>query len=333
MIVVTGGAGFIGSNFILDYLSQPTDEHILNIDKLTYASNLYSLRALIYDQRYHFVCADIVDYKKIQFCITKYQPRAIVHFAAESHVDHSIYNPQKFIYTNIQGTFTLLEVVRSYWLSLTVEKRQAFRFIQISTDEVYGTLCQDEMPFTEASPYAPNNPYAASKVSADSLVRAYHQTYGLPILITRASNNYGPYHLPDKLIPLIIVNALTGKELPIYGTGKQIRDWLYVRDHCAAIRQILRQAVPGQTYNIGCQNEKTNIDVVHCICDILDKLCPKIHGESYRNQIRFVKNRLGHDYRYSINSSKITRELNWKPLETFETGILKTVCWYINYFQ
>ncbi|MFL9878449.1 dTDP-glucose 4,6-dehydratase [Herbaspirillum rhizosphaerae] len=331
MIFVTGGAGFIGSNFILDLLASQ-DEHVLNIDKLTYAGNPYNLASLDGDERYHFVQADIADREKITQLFEQHQPRAIIHFAAESHVDRSIHSPGEFIHTNVNGTFSLLEAARAYWSALDSEKKAAFRFLHVSTDEVYGTLGPNDPPFSETTPYAPNSPYSASKAASDHLVRAYHHTYGLPTLTTNCSNNYGPYHFPEKLIPLVILNALDGKALPIYGDGQQIRDWLFVSDHCAAIRQVLARGKVGETYNIGGWNEKANLDVVHTLCDILDQQKPKAVG-SYRDQITFVQDRPGHDRRYAIDARKLERELGWKPTETFETGIAKTVRWYLDHPQ
>jgi len=331
MIFVTGGAGFIGSNFILDFLASQ-DEHVLNIDKLTYAGNPYNLASLDGDERYHFVQADIADREKIAQLFEQHQPRAIIHFAAESHVDRSIHSPGEFIHTNVNGTFSLLEAARAYWSALGSEEKAAFRFLHVSTDEVYGTLGPNDPPFSETTPYAPNSPYSASKAASDHLVRAYHHTYGLPTLTTNCSNNYGPYHFPEKLIPLVILNALDGKALPIYGDGQQIRDWLFVSDHCAAIRQVLARGTVGETYNIGGWNEKTNLDVVHTLCDILDQQKPKAVG-SYRDQITFVQDRPGHDRRYAIDARKLERELGWKPTETFETGIAKTVRWYLDHPQ
>lgn len=331
MILVTGGAGFIGSNFILDYLTG-RDEHVCNIDKLTYAGNPYNLSSLDGDARYHFAQVDIADPEKIALLFAKHQPRAIVNFAAESHVDRSIHSPGEFIHTNVNGTFNLLEAARAYWSGLTKQAQQAFRFLHISTDEVYGTLGPQDAPFSETTPYAPNSPYSASKAASDHLVRAYHHTYGLPTLTTNCSNNYGPLHFPEKLIPLVILNALDGKPLPIYGDGQQVRDWLFVSDHCAAIRQVLERGTPGETYNIGGWNEKTNLEVVHALCDMLDQLRPKASG-SYRDQITFVQDRPGHDRRYAIDAGKIERELGWKPAETFESGIAKTVRWYLDHPQ
>ncbi|ASU37183.1 dTDP-glucose 4,6-dehydratase [Herbaspirillum sp. meg3] len=329
MIFVTGGAGFIGSNFILDFLASQ-DEHVLNIDKLTYAGNPYNLTSLDGDERYHFVQADIADREKIAQLFEQHQPRAIIHFAAESHVDRSIHSPGEFIHTNVNGTFSLLEAARAYWSGLEPKRKTAFRFLHVSTDEVYGTLGPNDPPFSETTPYAPNSPYSASKAASDHLVRAYHHTYGLPTLTTNCSNNYGPYHFPEKLIPLVILNALDGKSLPIYGDGQQIRDWLFVSDHCAAIRQVLARGRVGETYNIGGWNEKTNLDVVYTLCDILDQQKPKATG-SYRDQITFVQDRPGHDRRYAIDARKLERELGWKPAETFETGIAQTVRWYLDH--
>jgi len=331
MIFVTGGAGFIGSNFILDYLALH-DEPVVNIDKLTYAGNPYNLSSLEGDQRYHFAKIDIGDHARISALFEQHQPRAIVHFAAESHVDRSIHSPGEFIQTNVNGSFNLLEVARQYWSRLLPLQQQQFRFLHVSTDEVYGTLGMQDAPFSETTAYAPNSPYSASKAASDHLVRAYHHTYGLPTLTTNCSNNYGPYHFPEKLIPLIILNALDGKDLPVYGDGQQVRDWLYVSDHCAAIRQVLARGTPGETYNIGGWNEKTNLEVVHVLCDMLDQLQPKAAG-SYRDQISFVQDRPGHDRRYAIDARKIERALGWKPAESFETGIAKTVRWYLDHPQ
>ncbi|WP_034296359.1 dTDP-glucose 4,6-dehydratase [Herbaspirillum sp. RV1423] len=328
MIFITGGAGFIGSNFILDYLSAH-NEHVLNIDKLTYAGNPFNLSSLDNDARYHFVQADIADRETIAALFAQHRPRAILHFAAESHVDRSIHSPGEFIHTNVNGSFTLLEVARHYWCDLPPVEKESFRFLHVSTDEVYGTLGPSDPPFSETTPYAPNSPYSASKAASDHLVRAYHHTYGLPTLTTNCSNNYGPYHFPEKLIPLVILNALDGKPLPIYGDGRQIRDWLFVSDHCTAIREVLARGTPGETYNIGGWNEKTNLEVVHTLCDILDRLKPKTAG-SYRDQIAFVQDRPGHDRRYAIDARKLERELGWKPAETFESGIAKTVRWYLD---
>lgn len=327
MILVTGGAGFIGANFVLNWLSQ-SQEPLINFDKLTYAGNLNNLTSLKDDARHIFVHADINDGETLKQLLQEHQPRAIVHFAAESHVDRSIHGPAAFIQTNVNGTFSLLEAVRAYWQNLEESKKSAFRFLHVSTDEVYGSLEANDPPFTETTAYEPNSPYSASKAASDHLVRAYHHTYGLPTLTTNCSNNYGPLHFPEKLIPLVITNARAGKDLPIYGDGSQVRDWLYVSDHCAAIRRVLEAGRPGETYNIGGWNEKTNLNVVHSICDLLDELQPKASG-SYRDQIRHVKDRPGHDKRYAIDASKIERELGWKPAETFETGLRKTVSWYL----
>jgi dTDP-glucose 4,6-dehydratase len=327
MILVTGGAGFIGSNFVLDWLAQ-NEASVLNVDKLTYAGNLNNLASVRDNPRHVFVKADIGDQARISELLHRYKPRAIVHFAAESHVDRSIHGPGEFVTTNVNGTFSLLEAARAYYASLTDAARAAFRFLHVSTDEVYGSLGPDDAPFTEETPYAPNSPYSASKAASDHLVRAYHHTYGLPTLTTNCSNNYGPYHFPEKLIPLMIANALAGKPLPIYGDGKNVRDWLYVRDHCAAIRRVLEAGRPGETYNIGGWNEMTNLDVVHTLCDILDQLAP--NAASYRQLITYVKDRPGHDRRYAIDASKIERELGWKPAETFASGIQKTVRWYLD---
>jgi dTDP-glucose 4,6-dehydratase len=327
MILVTGGSGFIGANFILNWLAQ-SQEAVINLDALTYAGNLNNLISLKDDPRHVFVHADINDSEKLNAILTQYQPRAIVHFAAESHVDRSIHGPAAFITTNVNGTFSLLEATRAYWSNLENDQKAAFRFLHVSTDEVYGSLEANDPPFTETHTYQPNSPYSASKAASDHLVRAYHHTYGLPTLTTNCSNNYGPYHFPEKLIPLVMSNARAGKDLPIYGDGSQIRDWLYVADHCAAIRHVLESGRLGETYNIGGWNEKTNLTVVHSICDLLDELQTKETG-SYRDQIRFVKDRPGHDQRYAIDAHKIERELGWKPEETFETGLRKTVTWYL----
>jgi len=327
MIFVTGGAGFIGSNFVLDWLAQ-SDEAVLNFDKLTYAGNLKNLASLRDDPRHVFVRGDICDQDLVLELFRKHKPRAVVNFAAESHVDRSILGPGEFIRTNINGTFALLEAARAYWSELAAADQAAFRFLHVSTDEVYGTLGPDDAPFTETTAFAPNSPYSASKAASDHLVRAYHHTYGMPVLTTNCSNNYGPYHFPEKLIPLVISNALAGKPLPIYGDGQQVRDWLFVSDHCAAIRRVLEAGVAGETYNVGGWNEKANLDVVHTLCDILDREAPKPQG-SYRDQITFVKDRPGHDRRYAIDARKLERELGWKPAETFETGIAKTVKWYL----
>ena len=328
MILVTGGAGFIGANFVLDWLAQ-SDEALLNLDKLSYAGNRENLASLANDPRHLFVHGDIGDSELTDRLLAQYQPRAILNFAAESHVDRSIHGPEDFIQTNIVGTFHLLETVRAYWNGLPDEARRGFRFLQVSTDEVYGSLSRDEPAFSETHRYEPNSPYSASKAASDHLVRAYHHTYGLPVLTTTCSNNYGPYHFPEKLIPLIIVNALAGKPLPIYGDGQQIRDWLYVKDHCSAIRRVLDAGRPGETYNIGGWNEKTNLDIVHTVCALLDEISPRADGKPYHEQIRYVTDRPGHDRRYAIDARKIERELGWKPAETFDTGIRKTVQWYL----
>lgn len=328
MILVTGGAGFIGANFILDWLTQ-SDEVVINLDKLTYAGNLNNLSSLNNDGRHLFVHADINERDILEQVLQKHKPRAVLHFAAESHVDRSIHGPAAFIETNVNGTFSLLESVRAYWQALPAQEKNAFRFLHVSTDEVYGSLKANDPPFTETTAYAPNSPYSASKAASDHLVRAYHHTYGLPTLTTNCSNNYGPLHFPEKLIPLVITNARAGKDLPIYGDGSQVRDWLYVSDHCAAIRRVLEAGQPGETYNIGGWNEKTNLNVVHSICDLLDELQPKVVG-NYRDQIRHVKDRPGHDKRYAIDARKIERELGWKPAESFETGLRKTVSWYLD---
>ncbi len=328
MILVTGGAGFIGSNFVLDWLAQQ-DEPVVNLDKLTYAGNLESLKALADDARHIFAQGDIGDTALMAQLLERHQPRAIVNFAAESHVDRSIYGPADFIETNISGTFRLLEAMRVYWNGLTPERQAGFRFLHVSTDEVYGSLAPNEPAFRETDAYEPNSPYSASKAASDHLVRAWHHTYGLPVLTTNCSNNYGPYHFPEKLIPLMIVNALAGKPLPVYGDGLQIRDWLYVKDHCAAIRRVLEGGRLGETYNIGGWNEKANIEIVHTICALLDELQPRADGKSYSAQITHVTDRPGHDRRYAIDARKIESELGWKPAETFDTGIRKTVQWYL----
>jgi len=328
MILVTGGAGFIGSNFVLDWLLQ-SDETVVNLDALTYAGNRENLESLNNDPRHIFVHGDIGNTELIEQLLNQYQPRAIVNFAAESHVDRSIHGPEDFIQTNIVGTFHLLEAVRKYWGNLTSAAKQDFRFLHVSTDEVYGSLGKDAPAFTEQHRYEPNSPYSASKAASDHLVRSYHHTYGLPVLTTNCSNNYGPYHFPEKLIPLMIVNALAGKNLPVYGDGQQIRDWLYVKDHCSAIRRVLEAGRVGEVYNVGGWNEKPNIDIVHTICALLDEARPRADGKSYVEQIITVTDRPGHDRRYAIDASKIERELGWKPAETFETGIRKTVDWYL----
>lgn len=326
-IVVTGGAGFIGSNFVNAWVKQGLGK-VVNVDKLTYAGNLENLSEIQGDENHVFVQADIGDSKVIASLLAEHQPKAVLNFAAESHVDRSIHAPGEFIQTNIVGTFNLLEEVRAYWNALSEQDKADFRFLHVSTDEVYGSLSATDPAFKETNPYEPNSPYSASKAASDHLVRAYHHTYHMPMLTTNCSNNYGPYHFPEKLIPLVIHNALNGKNLPIYGNGSNIRDWLYVGDHCSAIRRVLEAGKVGETYNIGGWNEKTNLDVVHTLCDILDQEKPKASG-SYRDQITFVQDRPGHDQRYAIDASKVERELGWKPAETFETGIRKTVKWYL----
>ncbi|MEE6443594.1 MULTISPECIES: dTDP-glucose 4,6-dehydratase [Pseudomonas] len=328
-ILVTGGAGFIGANFVLDWIAG-SNEPVVNLDKLTYAGNLQTLISLEGDKRHVFVHGDIGDSALIERLFKEHRPRAVVNFAAESHVDRSIHGPVTFIETNIVGTFRLLEVVRSYWTELDEKARDAFRFLHVSTDEVYGTLGDDDPAFTESHQYQPNSPYSASKAASDHLVRSYHHTYGLPVLTTNCSNNYGPYHFPEKLIPLMIVNALDGKPLPVYGDGQQIRDWLYVKDHCSAIRRVLDAGQIGEVYNVGGWNEKTNLEIVNRVCTLLDDLNPRADGKSYVEQITYVKDRPGHDRRYAVDARKLERELGWKPAETFETGIRKTVEWYLN---
>ncbi len=327
MILVTGGAGFIGANFVLDWRAE-FDEPVVNVDKLTYAGNLGSLAALKDDPGHHFVRADIGDRETIDALLAAHRPRAIINLAAESHVDRSIHGPAAFIDTNIVGTFALLEAARAYWWSLPEPERSRFRFLHVSTDEVYGSLASDADGFCETTPYAPNSPYSASKAASDHLVRAYHHTYGLPTLTTNCSNNYGPLQFPEKLIPLMIVNAIAGKPLPVYGDGKNVRDWLYVGDHCAAIRTVLAGGVPGATYNIGGNAEKTNLEVVHTLCRVLAEQRP---GRDYAAQISFVRDRPGHDRRYAIDASKIRSELGWTPRETFESGLARTVLWYLEH--
>ena len=346
MILVTGSAGFIGANFVLDWCAQH-DEPVISLDKLTYAGNLENLDPLKSNPRHVFVQGDIGDAALVAGLLAKHQPRAVVNFAAESHVDRSIHGPEDFIQTNVVGTFHLLETVRAYWQKLPspvsgggIEgegvSKADFRFLHVSTDEVYGSLAKDEPAFTETHRYEPNSPYSASKAASDHLVRAYHHTYGLPVLTTNCSNNYGPYHFPEKLIPLMIVNALAGKALPVYGDGQQIRDWLYVKDHCSAIRCVLEKGRLGEVYNVGGWNEKANLDIVHIVCDLLDELRPRTstilnpQSSSYRSLITFVTDRPGHDRRYAIDARKLERELGWKPAETFETGIRKTVQWYLD---
>jgi dTDP-glucose 4,6-dehydratase len=330
MILVTGGAGFIGSNFVLDWLAT-AGEPVVNLDKLTYAGNVRNLDAVKDDPRHTFVRGDIADRTLVEGLLAEKQVRAVVHFAAESHVDRSIHGPADFVDTNIVGTFRLLEAVRSHWSKLPPAEQQAFRFLHVSTDEVFGTLSPSDPPFRETNPYLPNSPYAASKAASDHLVRGHHHTYGLPVLTTNCSNNYGPWQFPEKLIPLIIANALAGKPLPIYGDGMQVRDWLYVGDHCSAIRRVLEAGRLGEVYCIGGSSEKPNIEVVKTLCGILDRERPRADGASYATQITYVKDRPGHDRRYAIDARKISTELGWKPSETFETGLTKTVRWYLDH--
>jgi dTDP-glucose 4,6-dehydratase len=329
MILVTGGAGFIGSNFVLDWLAQG-EEAVVNLDKLAYAGNLENLSSLKDDERHVFVQGDIGDVDLVSELLARYKPRAVVNFAAESHVDRSIHGPGDFIQTNMVGTFHLLEAVRGHWSGLDEDAKSAFRFLHVSTDEVYGSLDKDAPAFTENHRYEPNSPYSASKASSDHLVRAYHHTYGLPVLTTNCSNNYGPYHFPEKLIPLMIVNAQADKPLPVYGDGMQIRDWLFVKDHCSAIRRVLEAGRVGEVYNVGGWNEIPNIEIVKIVCGLLDELTPRADGRPYADQITYVTDRPGHDRRYAIDASKIERELGWRPAETFETGIRKTVQWYLD---
>ncbi len=327
-VLITGGAGFIGANFVLDWVAN-TSEKIVNLDKLTYAGNLESLASLDTHPQHVFVQGDIGDANLVSQLLAEHQPRAVLNFAAESHVDRSIHGPGDFIETNIVGTFRLLESVRGYWQNLSAEDQTKFRFLHVSTDEVYGSLSPEAPAFTEQHSYEPNSPYSASKAASDHLVRAWHHTYGLPVLTTNCSNNYGPLHFPEKLIPLMIVNALAGKPLPVYGDGMQVRDWLYVKDHCSAIRRVLEGGRLGETYNVGGWNEKPNIDIVKTVCALLDELRPRADGQSYATQITYVKDRPGHDRRYAIDARKLEKELGWKPAETFETGIRKTVAWYL----
>jgi dTDP-glucose 4,6-dehydratase len=329
MILVTGGAGFIGANFILEWLAR-NNEPVINLDKLTYAGNLANLASVDRDERHVFIQGDIGDRQLVEKLLTRHQPRVVINFAAESHVDRSIHGPGEFVQTNVVGTFNLLEAVRAYWTDLGEGEKKGFRFLHVSTDEVYGSLGKNDPAFSETTPYAPNSPYSASKAASDHLVRAYHHTYGLPVLTTNCSNNYGPCQFPEKLIPLVIHNALAGKPLPIYGDGSNVRDWLYVTDHCLGIMTVLEKGRVGETYNIGGNNEKTNLEVVKAICTILDELHPGSPITPHENLITFVKDRPGHDARYAINASKIARELNWQPLESFETGIRKTVAWYLD---
>lgn len=330
LIFVTGGAGFIGSNFILQWIaSEPA--RIVNLDKLTYAGNLHNLHAIEAHPRYRFEQGDIVDRDFLRNLLRREQPRAIVHFAAESHVDRSIHGPDDFVRTNVNGTFSLLEEARAYWLALPEPDRESFHFLHVSTDEVYGSLGPNDPAFTETTPYNPNSPYSASKAASDHLVRAYHHTYGLPVLTTNCSNNYGPHQFPEKLIPLMILNACAGKPLPVYGDGENVRDWLYVEDHCRAIREVLSRGRVGETYNIGGRSEKRNLEIIGAICELLDELRPNDPAVPHSKLVSFVKDRPGHDRRYAIDSRKIERELNWRPLETFESGIRKTVCWYLEH--
>ncbi len=330
-LLVTGGAGFIGGNFVLDWLAQPGSEAIVNLDKLTYAGNLETLAGVAADARHVFVHGDIGDADLVARLLAEHRPRAVLNFAAESHVDRSILGPEAFIQTNVLGSFRLLEAVRAYWGGLDAAAKQAFRFLHVSTDEVYGSLGPGDAAFTEQHRYEPNSPYSASKAASDHLVRAYHHTYGLPVLTTNCSNNYGPFHFPEKLIPLMIVNALAGKSLPVYGDGLQIRDWLYVKDHCSAIRRVLEAGRPGEVYNVGGWNEKANIEIVHTLCDLLDEMRPRADGRSYRTQITHVADRPGHDRRYAIDARKLHEELGWRPAETFESGIRQTVRWYLDH--
>jgi len=328
-IIVTGAAGFIGSNFVLNWLKHQ-DEKVIALDKLTYAGNLENLKSVETNKNYEFVHGDIGDSKLIPKILQEHRPRAIINFAAESHVDRSIVGPDEFMLTNIMGTYRMLNAVRLFYDELGDKDQKKFRFLHVSTDEVYGSLSATDPAFNETNKYEPNSPYSASKASSDHLVRAWHHTYGLPVLTTNCSNNYGPYHFPEKLIPLCILKALQGQDLPIYGDGQQVRDWLYVVDHCKGIVTVLEKGAVGETYNIGGRNEKTNLEVVHNLCDLLDKLKPREDGKSYREQITFVKDRPGHDRRYAIDANKIANELGWKPEETFETGIRKTVQWYLH---
>ena len=327
-ILVTGAAGFIGSNFVLDWFEKH-DEDIISLDKLTYAGNPENFKSLKKNNHHIFVKGDIGDEKLVASILKDYQPRAIINFAAESHVDRSIHGPKDFINTNIVGTYSLLEMARNYWDNLDQKPKNNFRFLQVSTDEVYGSLERNDPPFSEKNSYAPSSPYSASKAASDHLVRAWHHTYGLPVITTNCSNNYGPYHFPEKLIPLCILNALNGESLPIYGDGQQIRDWLYVKDHCSAIRLVLKEGKLGETYNVGGSNEKTNLSVVEALCKILDELKPKKDGSKYATQITYVKDRPGHDKRYAIDATKLQSKLGWMPQETFESGIRKTVEWYL----
>ncbi len=328
MILVTGGAGFIGANFVLDWLAG-CDEPVINLDKLTYAGNLNNLSDVEGDARHLFVPGDIGDRTLVAGILAKHHPRAVINFAAESHVDRSIHGPEDFIQTNVVGTFHFLEEIRAYWNAMQEKDKTEFRFLHVSTDEVYGSLGPHDAAFTETTAYAPNSPYSASKAASDHLVRAYHHTYGLPVLTTNCSNNYGPYQFPEKLIPLVMMNAVAGKPLPIYGDGLNVRDWLYVGDHCSAIRAVLSAGQAGEVYNIGGRNEKTNIEVVKTVCTMLDALHPASPVTPHEKLITYVKDRAGHDRRYAIDARKIERELDWRPRETFETGIRKTVAWYL----
>jgi dTDP-glucose 4,6-dehydratase len=330
LILVTGGAGFIGSNFILQWIASERSR-VLNFDKLTYAGNLNNLTALESEKRYSFKEGDIVDRELLRTLLQREQPRAVVHFAAESHVDRSIHGPDDFVRTNVNGTFSLLEEVRAYWTKLSVPDRASFRFLHVSTDEVYGSLGPKDPPFTETTPHSPNSPYSASKAASDHFVRAYHHTYGLPVLTTNCSNNYGPYQFPEKLIPLVILNACAGKPLPVYGDGKNVRDWLYVEDHCRAIRGVLTQGRVGETYNIGGRMEKNNLEIINAICELLDDLRPNDPDVPHNKLVTFVQDRPGHDRRYAMDTRKIERELKWSPQETFESGIRKTVRWYLEH--
>ncbi|MES3009885.1 MAG: dTDP-glucose 4,6-dehydratase [Pseudomonadota bacterium] len=329
MILVTGGAGFIGANFVLDWLAR-SQEAVVNLDKLTYAGNRENLAALECNPGHIFVQGDIVDATLLTNLLSRHRPRAVLNFAAESHVDRSIHGPETFIQTNIVGTFRLLEAVRAYWGGLQGDEKASFRLLHVSTDEVYGSLSPTDPAFKETGRYEPNSPYSASKAASDHLVRAYHHTYGLPVVTTNCSNNYGPFHFPEKLIPLMIVNALAGKPLPVYGDGQQVRDWLYVKDHCSALRRVLEAGRLGETYNIGGWNEKPNLEIVHTVCGLLDELRPRSDGKPYATQITHVTDRPGHDRRYAIDASKIEQELGWRPAETFETGIRKTIQWYLD---
>jgi len=327
-ILITGGAGFIGSNFILQWIKSERTA-VINLDKLTYAGNLHNLERVSSDPGYEFIEGDICDRDLLNRIFQQHHPQALVHFAAESHVDRSIYGPDDFVRTNVHGTFCLLEAARAYYADLADGDRGEFRFLHVSTDEVFGSLSADDPPFSETTPYAPNSPYSASKAGSDHLVRAYHHTYGLPTLTTNCSNNYGPYQFPEKLIPLMILNARAGKPLPVYGDGQNVRDWLYVEDHCEAIRAVLARGRVGESYNIGGWNEKRNLDIVETLCGLLDELCPNDPIVPHKALITFVKDRPGHDRRYAMDARKIERELGWRPRETFETGLRKTIDWYL----